>query len=516
MSQKPPASSTNTNSKSIPTSQEKKLRTIPPLVLLSFALLHSQVYWLYSVIYHICHNIPDRPLDLSFDDSFLPSLQSGRARALSEPQSSSSAIVQHRHQSVTTVTKQSDNNNNNNQSIKRRPRSTTISATTVDADYPLRRQQWVKQLYDCLDDEQKKVDNNIDLTMMKRQQPLMNSPSPPSYILDEKLGRTKPPRWWQITKKHLVRTIHHHHDQDITSSTSSSDNDDLVYNHQQPSSSGNGVLSAITLPTHHSKKLIESITTPSSSTTTSTTISSSTNNNSKSNNNTKLSTTITNHLPFVLPSSSNLKSNDQSSQKLITEDKTPTKKLIPMIKSLSTSTTHSSSSSTNNHHQNENKISLKKVLSNDKQQHETVPDNTITATNAVATTNEDLLNTNIKQKRALNRIKSVFVKSQIESELSHQDQQHHDLSPKRKTILGIPSRWKSQVSSTTSLSQQEKEGENENQENESTIQPIPPSSKIQNSLCINEPITTDSDLTSTNTKKRMFNSLPVWKRKSYR
>ncbi|KAI8062087.1 hypothetical protein BC940DRAFT_309504 [Gongronella butleri] len=121
-------------------------RTIPPLVLLSFAVIHSQVYWLYSVMYHLYHNLSYRPLDL--DDSVHQALtrRSGRLRAFSEPQQASSVqareqqrILAHPAAAVAAA--------NVTPEAKSRPRSSTISASTVDADEPLRRQQWLRQFH---------------------------------------------------------------------------------------------------------------------------------------------------------------------------------------------------------------------------------------------------------------------------------------------------------------------------------------------------------------------------------
>ncbi|KAI8341790.1 hypothetical protein BC941DRAFT_414468 [Chlamydoabsidia padenii] len=169
-------------------------RTIPPLVLLSFAVIHSQVYWLYSVIYHLYSNLSERPLDLSVDDTVLNALtkRSGRTRAFSEPQQPSSSLLQqsqvvtHGPSSAKTIT------------TKNRPRSSTIATSTVDSDGPLQRQKWIQQV-------------NAHYIQQQQQQALslidhpLNAGVSPSTILDERLGRTQPPRWWQRTKRHLIR-----------------------------------------------------------------------------------------------------------------------------------------------------------------------------------------------------------------------------------------------------------------------------------------------------------------------
>lgn len=77
-------------------------RTVPTFVLLSLAVLHSQVYWLYSVIYHLCSNISDQSQNNSPDKAALSVLsrRSGRARAFSEPQHSASSISIARPQAI--------------------------------------------------------------------------------------------------------------------------------------------------------------------------------------------------------------------------------------------------------------------------------------------------------------------------------------------------------------------------------------------------------------------------------
>ncbi|ORX52308.1 hypothetical protein DM01DRAFT_1336690 [Hesseltinella vesiculosa] len=137
-----------------------KHRTIPPLVLLSFAVIHSQVYWLYSVFYHLCHHLSDRPLDL--DESVHQALtrRSGRLRAFSEPQHASTVQVHQRQlllaKSLSSVVRppspssplSSLSSTTPTPCLKtKRPRSSTISASTVDADEPLRRQRFIQQLH---------------------------------------------------------------------------------------------------------------------------------------------------------------------------------------------------------------------------------------------------------------------------------------------------------------------------------------------------------------------------------
>jgi hypothetical protein len=93
--------SSSTSRPSAPPKQT--IRTIPPLVLLSFAVIHSQVYWLYSVFYHLCNNLPDRSLDPSVNDTVRNALtkgSGGRARAFSEPQQASTILI-HRRQTTT-------------------------------------------------------------------------------------------------------------------------------------------------------------------------------------------------------------------------------------------------------------------------------------------------------------------------------------------------------------------------------------------------------------------------------
>ncbi|CAO3612883.1 unnamed protein product [Cunninghamella blakesleeana] len=402
------------------------------------------------------------------------------------------------HITTTTTTTNEQSNHTTNAITKRRPRSTTISATTVDADSPLRRQQWVQQLYNCIDDEQKKLD--------QQEQPLIDS-----YIMDEKLGRTRPPRWWLLTKKHLTRTNHLDHENNDSSSSLPKK---LIESINLPSSS----IPTSSSPTSHS-----------SSTTTSSSMSNNHHNN-HNNNSTNHITKITNHLTFssVLPSS-NLKSSDlvspknKSIEELNEESKTlKTKKIIPMIKSLSTSTTHSTSSS---HPSQENNhttpISLKNVISN--QQNENRKE---------VETNHNIIPSSsnhhdIKRKRTLNKIKSVFVKSQIEPELSRQQQT--DLTPKRKTILGIPSRWKHSTlltsqellpnnDTTTSLIQSSTTTTMENKQDEKKeIKTVRMNEKATIVMDDNDDDNKNDDhYPPTMSKKHVFHSLPIWKRKSYR
>ncbi|KAI8097351.1 uncharacterized protein BX664DRAFT_326184, partial [Halteromyces radiatus] len=375
-----------------------KQKTIPPLVLLSFALIHSQFYWLYSVIYHLCHNLSDRPVDL--DQSVLDALtkRSGRTRAFSEPQQPSTIILQQR-QAITAT------------SSKTRPRSTTISATTVDADAPLRKQQWVKHVQACIN-----------------QQQLMD-PTEKDYILDERMGRTRPPRWWQRTRKHLIR--------------------------QDKMDSDINIHSTLSLPgTTH----IDSATT-------------STNSKQSQPVSLLLSATQSSCDPQQhIPKPNDIISSSSSSSSSTTTLSSPTQHCI-----ITSASSSSSPPSVN--------LPTKPFMESSNQDLSTT----------TITTNDP---NNNNKRRPLAKIRSVFIKSQIEPE-----KVRSQLDRKRKTILGIPSRWSSPPTSTTITT---KSTTMVTMTNHSTSSQ-PSTQKQRLSVRIKEP-------KESSPKKRLFSSLPNWKR----
>ncbi|SAM07643.1 hypothetical protein [Absidia glauca] len=158
-----PDMSTSSTSGSAPSRHSRhSQRTVPTLVLLSLAVLHSQVYWLYSVIYHLYSNISDQPQDHSLDGTAHSALsrRSGRARAFSEPQQSTSSVSIAPPQAMGSKT-----------SPRNRPRSATMPIAHSDKHYI----------------------HPLEARLLQ------------TAILDERLGRTRAPRWWQRTKRHLIR-----------------------------------------------------------------------------------------------------------------------------------------------------------------------------------------------------------------------------------------------------------------------------------------------------------------------
>ncbi|ORZ24193.1 hypothetical protein BCR42DRAFT_446158 [Absidia repens] len=404
-------------SPSLPSSPPRR-RSIPPLVLLSFAMLHSQVYWLYSVIYHLCHNLSDRPMDLSLDDTVLNALskRSGRPRAFSEPQQTSCVMLQ-QHQVL-----------NKSSSKIIRPRSTTISATTVSADAPLRRQQWVQQIQTCLDKQQKQ----------HQQQQLLDT-----TVADERLGRTRPPRWWQRTRRHLTRQEKDHNIDPVSS------------NHIAPNLSSLSMeLEGINSKQHH-------------------------------------------HLTPIRPASCDMQPHYHHDITATSTTSTMRKGETPII------STDDASSGTRPSFSN-NLTSPSSSSSLSAQTAVTTCDNDHSAAIMTESSMSIQQQSSLQRQTPLAKIRSVFIKSQIEPENKGRSSV---LNPKRKTMLGVvPSRWSAGLNNNDASTEHMKK---------------------RRSVRIKEPLgailshTSSSSSSSASTvaiesrpKRRLFSSLPAWHRKS--
>ncbi|KAI8341253.1 hypothetical protein BC941DRAFT_416325 [Chlamydoabsidia padenii] len=360
-----------------PPPQRHSIRTIPPLVLLSFAVIHSQVYWLYSVFYHLCHNLPDRSLDPSLNDTVRNALTKGtggRARAFSEPQQASAMILQRRQTTLASGTRTTN-------TTKIRPRSniphvlivyvlgTTISAKTVDADGHLRRQQWVQHVHACLDEQEESIKKEC------LQQ---------TVTMDERLGRTRPPRWWQRTKRHLLTRQDNNNDEESDSSNMDHSN----------------ITSTLSLPAATS-------TVRTSLDSAATTLLGGAFNGNQSSRRPSQS---------VSPPSYDIQRQDTSA--IAITDTTIVDP--PHVTSSSPSSDNSSASSVLS------SLSTKATMSIHG------PKSTI-KNYPLCFEQQPLQQQQPQQRRPLAKIRSVFVKSQIEPEKSRDG--------RRKTILGIPSRW---------------------------------------------------------------------------
>ncbi|CAO3594212.1 unnamed protein product [Absidia cylindrospora] len=380
-------------------------RSIPPLVLLSFAMLHSQVYWLYSIIYHLCHNLSDRPMDLSLDDTVLHALtkRSGRARAFSDPQQTSCVMLQ-QHQAL-----------NKSSSKIVRPRSTTISATTVDADAPLRRQQWVQQIQTCLDKQQKQ----------HQQQLLLDT-----TIADERLGRTRPPRWWQRTRRHLTRQEKDHEIDTIC-------NSNIASNLSSLSMELEGTNSKQQQQYHH----------------------------------------LTPIRPVSPLSSCDMQPHYHHD---ITTATTTTMRIgePPIISTDSSSIPHPSS----------DLVSAQTT--------ETTCDSGHSASSASINQQQQ------QRQKPLAKIRSVFIKSQIEPENKGRSS---ILNPKRKTMLGVPSRWSSYLNSNDASTGKEN-GHMTKRRSERIKEPL--------GTILSHTLSLPSSALESRPKRRLFSSLPAWNRKS--
>ncbi|KAG0175639.1 hypothetical protein DFQ28_006597 [Apophysomyces sp. BC1034] len=138
-------------------------KVTPPLVLVPFVVLHSHFFWVYSVLWFFCNNLTVEQVVLLPQKSLKT-----RPRAFSEPPTPKLFLP----------------------SPTNRPRSKTLSATTVDADHPIRPQRFLRTFQSYI--QSSAGESGLADTILQFR--------PTSQ--DERNGVTCPPLWWQKTRLH--------------------------------------------------------------------------------------------------------------------------------------------------------------------------------------------------------------------------------------------------------------------------------------------------------------------------